>query len=79
VQGCEEKWKRTAIGSETRQCCWVMQFTYLAEVNDALARCCPAMSSEMAHFALMKCNKIKHAYIGKISSAIIFIHYPTKV
>ncbi len=34
---------------------------YRAEVTDVLARRCPAMSSEMAHFALMKCNKIKHA------------------
>ncbi len=32
---------------------------YRAEVTDVLARLCPAMSSEMAHFALMKCNKIK--------------------
>jgi hypothetical protein len=34
---------------------------YRAKVTDVLARHCPAMSSEMAHFVLMKCNKIKHA------------------
>ncbi len=28
------------------------------------ARCWPAMSSEMAHFALMKCNEVKHACLA---------------